>query len=108
MQDAVDPVTNANVVLERLDVNIGRALDDRFANNLVYEFHDRRFRVVRADVGCGFALLQNFEIALRFKNFVERFRANAVKCFHCAQQLRAWNQHPFRRLFQELAGELTA
>ncbi len=107
VQDPVDPVTNANVALERLDMNIGRALHDRFANNLVHEFHHRRFRIVRADVGCGFAFLQNFEVALRFENLVERFRANAVERFHRAEELPARHQHPFGRLFQKLAGELT-
>ena len=40
VQDAVDAVTNAQIVLQRLDVNIRGALDDRFADDLVDELDD--------------------------------------------------------------------
>ena len=36
------------------------------------------------------------ERAVRLENFVERFRADAVKRFHRAQDLAARHQHPFR------------
>ena len=58
VQDAVDPVTNAQIVLERLDVNIGGAFLDRFPDDLVNELHDRRFRIVRVQVGAGLDVLK--------------------------------------------------
>ena len=108
VQNSVDAITNAQIVFERLDVNVGRALDDRFANDLVHELDDRRFRIVRVQVGARLGVLQNFERAIRFQNFVERFRADAVKRFHRAQKLRARHQHPFRRFLQKLPGQLPA
>ena len=53
-------------------------------------------------------VLQHLEGAIRLKNFVECFRADAVESFHRAQNLRARHQHPFGRLFQKLRGELAA
>ncbi len=50
MQDAIDAITNAQIVLQRLDVNVRRAFHDRFANDLVDELHDRRFRIVRVQI----------------------------------------------------------
>ena len=108
VQDAVDAIANAQIVLERLDVNVGRALEDRFANDLVHEFHDRRFRIVRVQVGARFDVLQCFERAIRFQDFVERFRADAVERFHRAQNLRARHEHPFGRFLQKLRRELAA
>ena len=66
MQNSVDPIPNPQIVLERLDVNVGRALDNRLANDLVHEFDDRRFRIVRIQVGGGFRVLQNLERTVRF------------------------------------------
>ena len=57
MQDAVDAITDTNVVLQRFNVNIGGTLGDRFADNLVDKFYDRRFRIIGTDVGGGFTFL---------------------------------------------------
>ena len=46
VQNAIDPVPNAQIIFERLDVNIGGALDNRFTDDLVDEFDDRSFRIV--------------------------------------------------------------
>ena len=87
MQDSIDPIANAQIVLQRLDVNIGGALDDRFADDLVDEFDDRSFRIVRVEVGAGLRFLQWFESAIGLENFIKRFRAHAVERFHSPQQL---------------------
>ena len=58
MQNAVDAVANAQIVLERLDVNVGRPLMDGFANDLVNELHDRGFRVVGVQVGARFDVIE--------------------------------------------------
>ena len=57
MQDAVDAITDTNVILQRFNVNIGGTLGDRFADNLVDKFYDRRFRIIGTDVGGGFTFL---------------------------------------------------
>ena len=106
MQNAIDPVTNAQIVLQRFDMNIGRALGDRFADDLVHKLYDRRFRIVGAQVGRGLGILQDFECAIGFKNFVERLGAHAVERFHRAQELGARHQHPLGRLFQKLRSKL--
>jgi hypothetical protein len=106
VQDSIDPIANTQVVLQRLDVNIGCAFDDRFADDLVDEFDDRRFRIVRVEVGAGLRLLQWFESAIGLENFIERFRAHAVERFHGPQQLGARHQHPLRWFLQKLRHEL--
>src|ERR1051326_52035 len=108
VQDAVDPVTNANVILERLNVNIGCPLQYCLANDLVYEFHYRSLGIIRANIGGGFTFLQNLEGPIRFQNFVERFRPHAIARLHPPEQLAPPPQHPFRRFFQELTRQLTA
>ena len=97
VQNAVDAVANAQIVFERLDVNVGRALDDRFANDLIHELHDGRVRIVGVEIGARFDILQRFERAIGLEDLVERFRADAVERFHRAQNLTARHQHPFRR-----------
>ena len=107
VQDAVDAVANAQIVLERLDVNVGRALVDRFADDLVDEFYDRRFGVIGVQVGARLDVLKRFEGAIGLEDFVERFRADAVERFHGAQDLRARDEDPFGGLVEELRGELS-
>ena len=99
VQNAVDPITNAEIVLERLDVNVGRAFVDRFANDLVHELHHRRFGIVGIQVGAGLGILQRFERAIRLQDFVEGFRADAVERFHRAQKLRRAARAPTRPAF---------
>ncbi len=108
VQNSVDPIPNAQIVFQRLDVNIGRALDNCLANDLVHEFHHRGFGIVGIQLDRGFRILKHFEGAVRFQDFIERFRADAVERFHCAQKLRARHQHPFDRFFQKLGCELAA
>ena len=85
MQNSVDAITNADIVLERFDVNIGRTLGDRFPDNLINEFNDGGFGIVRVDVRCGLAFMQDFETPIGLENFIEGFRAHAVERFHRAQ-----------------------
>ena len=108
VQDAVDPITNAQIVLERLDVDVGRAFVDRFADDLVDELHHRRFGIVGVQVGAGLDVLERFEGAIGLEDFVEGFRADAVERFHRAQELRARDEHPFGRFVEQLRGELRA
>ena len=50
VQNAVDAVANAQIVLERLDVNVRGALVDRFADDLVDELDDAGLRIVAGNV----------------------------------------------------------
>ena len=50
VQDAVDAVADAQVVFERLDVNVRRALGDGLADDLVDELHDGRLGIVGVEV----------------------------------------------------------
>src|SRR5262249_364489 len=61
MQDSVDSITNPQIVLQRFNVNIGRALDDRFTNDLVHEFHHRRLGIVVIQLDSGLGVLQRLE-----------------------------------------------
>ena len=106
VQDAVDAVTNAQIVLERLDVDVGRALVNRFADDLVDELHDRRVGIVGVQVGARFDVLERFEGAVGLEDFVEGFRADAVERFHRAQDLRARHEDPLGGLVEQLRGEL--
>src|SRR6478672_124685 len=108
VQDSIDPIANTQIVLQRLDVNIGGALDNRFTDDLVDEFDDRSFRIVRVEVGAGLQLLQWFESAISLENFIKRFRAHAVERFHNPQQLGPRHQHPLRLFLQKLRHELAA
>src|SRR6266567_2567221 len=108
MQDSVDAITNAQIVFERFHMNIGGALDDRLANDLIDKLDDRSLRIVRGQVGASLGVLQDLERAISFKNLVERFGADAIKSFHRAQKLSTRHEHPFGRLFQELRHELAA
>ena len=99
VQNAIDAITNAQIVFERLDMNVRGALDDRLANDLVDELHHGSFGVVRGQVRACFPILQHFESTVGFQNLIECFRADAVERFHGAQNLPARHQHPFRRLF---------
>ena len=106
VQDAIDAVTNAQIVFERLDVDVGRAFVNRFTDDLVNEFHDRCVGIVSVQVRARFDVLKRFEGAVGLENFVERFRADAVECFHCAQDLGARHEDPLSRLVEQLRGEL--
>ncbi len=79
MQHAIDAITDAQVVLQRLHVNIGRAFVERLAHDLVDE----------ADDGClGIVFVQHAHFLLHieagvvdiasFQNRVEGFRTHAV------------------------------
>ena len=106
MQDTVDAISDTNVVLQRLNVNIGGTLGDRFTDDLVHELNHRRLRVVGTNVRRDLAFLQDLEPAIGFENFIKGFRTYSVERLHRAQKLRARHQHPFRRLLQKLSDEL--
>ena len=108
MQNPIDPIADAQIVFQRLDMNVGCTFDDGLANNLVYEFDDGRLRIVRIQVGARLSVLQHLEGAVRLQNFIESFRADAIESLDCAQELRTRHEHPFRRLLQELRSKLTA
>ena len=80
-------------------MNVGRALDDRFTNNLVYEFDDGCFWIVRIQIGACLRVLQNLEGTVRFQNFIKSFCTDTVESLDCAQELRTRHDYPFRRLF---------
>ena len=108
VQNSVDSIPDSQIVFERFNVNIGRALENRLANDLVYEFHHRRFGIVGVEFDGGLGVLQHLESAVGLKDLVESLRADAVERLHCAQKLRARHQHPLGRLFQKLRRELAA
>ncbi len=93
VQDAVDAVADAQIVLERLDVDVRRPLVDRFANDLVDEFDDARLGVIGSDV---LRLLALFAIvgAGRSEDLLEGLRADAVNRLDRADELAARDDDP--------------
>ena len=89
-------------------MNIGRALENRLANDLVYELHHRRFGIVGVQFDGGLGVLQRLEGTICLKDLVESLGTNAVERLHRAQKLRARHQHPLGWLFQKLRRELAA
>ena len=108
MQDSIDSVTNSNVVLEWLDVDVSRTLDDGLANDLVNEFDDRGLGMIRINVGGRIAIVQYFKRAIGCQNLFERLCTDAIQTLDRTKQTPARNQHPFRRLLQELRRELAS
>src|SRR6516162_9961243 len=108
VQNSVNSIPNPQIIFERLDVDVGSAFQDRFPNDLVYEFHNGRFGIVGIELNGGLSVLQRLERTIRLKDLVESLRADAVERFHRAQKLRARHEHPLSRLFQKLPRELTA
>jgi hypothetical protein len=49
MQNAIDAVTDLQIVVERLDMDIGRSLFQRFSENLINKFDDRSLRIVQIE-----------------------------------------------------------
>ena len=92
-QAAVDPVADPQIRAERLDVDVRRALVERFADDLVDEFDDAGLFVVVLvdDVGLVFAAFEVVVVEIAtFENLLEGVRADAVK--------------PAERVVQPLAG----
>ena len=108
VQDSIDSIPDAQVVFQRLDVNISGALRNRFADDLVNEFHHGRLRIIRIQLNGGLGVLQRIHRTSRLQNLVESFCANAIEGLHCPQQLRPWHQHPFSWFFQELPCKLSS
>src|SRR4029453_10929363 len=108
VQNPIDSIPNPQIVFERLNVNIGRTLQNRLTNDLVDEFHYGSLGIVGVELDGGFGVLQHLERAVRFQDFIERFRADAIEGLDCAQQLGTGHQHPLSRLFQQLRRQLTA
>src|SRR6266516_1643602 len=65
VQDSIDSIPNPQIVFERLNVNIGRALQNRLTNDLVDEFHHGRLGIVVVELDVGFRVLKNLEGAVR-------------------------------------------
>ena len=108
MQNSIDSIPNSQIVFQRLDVNVGRALENRLANNLIHEFHHRRLGIIVVQLDGCLGILQRLEGTIRLQDFIKSFRPDAVERFHSAQKLRARHQHPFGRLLQKLRSELAA
>ena len=87
MQNSINPITNAQVILERLNMDVRRPFENCLANDLVNEFDYGRFGVVGVQLVRGFAFLKHFEGAVAFQDFIERLCADPVERFHCAQKL---------------------
>ena len=102
MEDPVDPVTNKDVVLERLDVNISRTFDGRLA--------DDRFTNFTTDAS-GSSELMSVAMSPSCKISKSRFDCNFVerphrrrKSFIARSNLGAQHQHhPLGRLFKRPA-----
>ena len=78
VEDAVDAVADAEVVAERFEVDVGRALVEALAEDLVHELHDRGFGVVFPDL-VDFLLHAAGEVVLAaFEEFLESIGADAV------------------------------
>ena len=50
-QNPVDPVSHLKIVLQRLNVNIGRPLLQGFPDNLIHKLNDRSLRIVLVQNG---------------------------------------------------------
>ena len=94
VQDAVDAVADAQIVFQRLDVDIRGALVDRFADDLVDEFNHARLRVVIGDVLRLLALLAAVVGARGLQDLLEGFRAHAVERLDGADELPARDDDP--------------
>ncbi len=78
VEDAVDAVADAEIVFERLDVDVRRALGDGFADDLVDELDHAGLGIVVRDVERG-VLLDALEGAVVLEDFLEDIRADAVQ-----------------------------
>ena len=89
MQNTVDAIANAQIVFQRLDVNVCGAFVDGLADDLVDELHHARLRVVAGDV---VRLLAIFLIIVTrgLKQFLKRLGSNAI------QRLNRPEQRPSR------------
>ena len=58
MQNSINPITNAQVILERLNMDVRRPFENCLANDLVNEFDYGRFGVVGVQLVRGFAFLK--------------------------------------------------
>ena len=108
VQDPVDSVANPQIVFLRFNMNIGRTLENRFANDLVHEFHHGRLGILVIQLDGSLRVLQHLKGTIRLENFVECFCADTIESLHRAQNLRARHQDPFGWLFQKLRRELAA
>ena len=89
MQNSIDAITNTQIVLKRLNVNVRRAFENCFANDLVNEFDHGSLGIVGVQFNRNFSFLKHFKRAVAFQDFVKCFCTDAVERFHCAQKLRA-------------------
>src|SRR5262249_28709793 len=108
VQNSVYSISNPQIVFERLDMNVGRALHDGFPDDLVYEFHHGGFRIVGIQLDGGFGVLQDLKGPVCFKDLIERFRADAIESLDRAEKLGTGHQHPLGRFLQKLRSELAA
>ena len=94
MQHAVDAVADAQVVLERLDVNIGRALLERGAHDLVDEADHGRLGVFLVeDVDFLLQVERRVVDVAALQDRVEGFRADAVAGAQRGEDARgAWRR----------------
>ena len=94
MQDAVDAIPDAQLVLRRFKVDVRGAVLERFPDDLVDEFDDARLLVVLRD----FLVDGQIQVhGLGFAHFIERFRADAVIFFKRLFDLRLRRQSELHR-----------
>ena len=93
VEDAVNADADAEVAFEGLDVDIGGAFDDGFADDLVDEFDDAGLGVVVGDVEGG-VLFEGFVGAVVFEDFLEDIGTDAIGGAECAEELGAGGELP--------------
>jgi hypothetical protein len=75
VQDAVNAVADAEFILLRLEMDVRRAVFERFPDNLVHELDDAGLLVAFGD----FLVVGDFQLhRLGFAHFIQGFGADAV------------------------------
>ncbi len=94
-QHAVDAVADAQVVLQRLDVDVGGALLERLAEDLVDEVHHRGLLVVLVQHGDLLLHVIGTAVAVAaFEQFFKVLRAHAVALVQRFEDAPAGGQPP--------------
>jgi hypothetical protein len=105
VQNAVDPISNAQIVFQRFDVNISRR--SAIASRMIWLTN------LTTDAS-GSSLFNSIAVSVSsssvhgtpgLQNLVERLRANAIKSFHAAEAARA-ARAPIRQVFSTAARKL--
>ena len=107
VQHAVDAVADAQVVFQRLDVDVGRALVQRLAHDLVDEADDGRLGVLLVeDVDLLLQVERGVVDVAPLEDLVEGRRADAVTGAQRGQDVAARRHAPGDRLLDFLRDDL--